>query len=85
MASTLQIRSIDPALAAAAKAEAARRKLTLSDYLKELIAQDLSARSATERRRQLYAEITGAPPTVRVSSEDVVAALDSVRREMGTA
>lgn len=84
MSTTLQIRSIDPALADAARAEAARRHLTLSDYLKELISQDLAGRSAADRRRQLYAEITGAPRPVRLTSGDVLAALDEVRGEMGT-
>lgn len=85
VATTLQIRSIDPALADAARAEAARRHLTLSDYLKDLIAKDLQGRSAADRRRALYAELKDAPRPARLTSADVLAALDEVRREMGTA
>lgn len=82
MSTTLQIRSVETEFAAAAKAEAARRKMSLSDYLKELIRQDLERNSAERRRRELYAEIAhDAPPLV--SRTDTAAALAQVRREMG--
>ena len=85
MSSTLQIRSIDAELADAARAEAARRRLTVSDYLKDLITRDLAARSATERRREVYAQISSAPSAAPVSSDTLLGALDEVRRGMGTA
>lgn len=81
MSTNIQIRSVDDDLAAAAKAEAARRRMSLSDYLKELIAQDLAARSATSHRAALYAEVArAAPPDVR--HEDTAAALQQARREL---
>ncbi|CAN5373214.1 hypothetical protein BH23ACT6_BH23ACT6_18740 [soil metagenome] len=46
MSTTLQICSVDDEFAAAAKAEAARRRMSLSAYLKELIRQDLARSSA---------------------------------------
>lgn len=77
----LQIRSVDDAMAAAAKAEAARRRMSLSDYLKELISQDLGARSAERRRADLYADIARAAPR-HVRQEDTAAALEQARREL---
>lgn len=83
MSTNLQIRSVDETLAAAAKAEAARRHLSLSDYLKQLIQDDLDAQSAAARRAQLYAEIATNPPLSAVTAEDTSAALQQARQEMG--
>lgn len=82
MSTTLQIRSVDNELAAAAKAEAARRRMSLSDYLKELIRQDLARSSAEQRRRELYDEITRTAPT-GVGRAATATALAQARREMG--
>lgn len=83
MATNLQIRSVDKEMAAAAKAEAARRRMSLSDYLKSLIARDLAERSATRRRAVLYAEIAETAPR-DVRHEDTASALADVRAEMRT-
>ncbi len=82
MSTNLQIRSVDDEFAAAAKAEAARRRMSLSDYLKELIHQDLTRSSAEKRRRELYDEVARTAPT-GVSREETAAALAEARREMG--
>ena len=82
MSTNLQFRSVDEEMAAAVKAEAARRRMSLSDYLKELIATDLAEHSAARRRAVLYAEIAAtAPGTIRRA--DTAAALAEVRGEMG--
>lgn len=81
MSTNLQIRSVDDGLAAAAKAEAARRRMSLSDYLKELIASDLAQQSSARRRRMLYAEIARTAPQ-GVQREDTSAALAQARQEM---
>ncbi|WP_109474322.1 hypothetical protein [Ornithinimicrobium cavernae] len=83
MATNLQIRSVDEEMAAAAKAEAARRRMSLSDYLKELIARDLAEHVASRHRAALYAEIAETSPR-NVRREDTAGALAEVRREMGT-
>ena len=83
VSTNLQIRSVDEALAAAAKAEAARRRLSLSDYLKELIEKDLQANSITARRERLFAEIRANPPIVGLTAEDTAAAVAQAREEMG--
>lgn len=57
---TIRVTSVDDDLAAAAKAEAARRRLSLSDYVKELISADLAA---VRRRQELYSEIARTAPT----------------------
>lgn len=69
---TIRITSVDDELAAAAKAEAARRRLSLSDYLKELIAADLAA---VRRRQELYSEIARTAPThvTRLDTEGALA------------
>lgn len=77
----LQIRSVDENLAAAAKAEASRRHLSLSDYLKELIEKDVRANSAVARRERLWAEIRANPP-LHVSRKDILAARDDARRDL---
>ncbi len=82
MSTNLQIRSVDDEFAAAAKAEAALRRMSLSDYLKELIRQDLTRSSAEKRRRELYDEVVRTAPT-GVSREATAAALAEARREMG--
>ncbi|MCK0112628.1 hypothetical protein MWU75_10795 [Ornithinimicrobium sp. F0845] len=83
MATNLQIRSVDAEMAAAAKAEAARRRMSLSDYLKELIASDLAAHADARRRAALYDEIARTAPRTG-TREDTAAALATVREEMGT-
>lgn len=83
MSTNIQIRSVDDGLAAAAKAEAARRRLSLSDYLKELISRDLSVQDGVERRARLYAEIAANPPLPEVTADDTAAALAQARAEMG--
>lgn len=82
MSTNLQIRSVDDEFAAAAKAEAALRRMSLSDYLKDLIRQDLTRSSAEKSRRQLYDEVARTAPT-GVSRAATAAALADVRREMG--
>lgn len=82
MATTLQIRSIDEGLAAAARAEAARRRMSVSDYLKELITRDLAARSAVERRRAMYDAIRAANARPGIGRESILAARDAARVEM---
>lgn len=82
MSTNLQIRSVDDELAAAVKAEAARRRMSLSDYLKELIAKDLAGHSAARRRERLYAQIAQTAPG-HLSHEDTAEALAAVRRDMG--
>lgn len=82
MSTNIQIRSVDDELAAAAKAEATRRRMSLSDYLKELIEQDLGARSAARHRADLYAQVSlSVPATVRRA--DTAAAVKRARRELG--
>lgn len=81
VATNIQIRSVDETLAAAAKAEAARRRMSLSDYMKELLIRDLDAVSAARRRADLYAEITRTAPR-DVSREETRAALEQARQEM---
>lgn len=83
MSTNIQIRSVDDGLAAAAKAEAARRRLSLSDYLKELISRDLAVQNGVERRARLYAEIAANPPLPEVTADDTAAALAQARAEMG--
>lgn len=82
MSTTLQIRSVDNEFAAAAKAEAARRQMSLSDYLKELIREDLARSSAEQRRSELYDEIARTAPT-GVSRAATAAALAQAREDMG--
>lgn len=82
MSTNLQIRSVDNEFATAAKAEAARRRMSLSDYLKELIRQDLARSSAEQRRCDLYDEIARTAPT-GVDRAATAAALAQARREMG--
>lgn len=48
-------------------------------------AEETADRSAAERRRELYEEITRGPAPADVTSADVLAALDEVRTELGTA
>ncbi len=79
----LQIRSVDEALAQAAKAKAAADHLTLSDYVKHLIQRDLDAASRLATMRSLLAEIGEDAPT-HVSRLDTAAALTEARRDMGT-
>lgn len=82
MSTTLQIRSVDNEFAAAAKAEAARRRMSLSDYLKELIREDLARNSAEQRRAELYDEIARTAPT-GVDRAATTAALAQTREDMG--
>lgn len=82
MATTLQIRSIDESLAAAAKAEAARRRMSVSDYLKDLITRDLDARSSAERRRAVYDALRAHPDRPRIDRETLLAARDAARDDM---
>lgn len=81
MATNIQIRSVDDGLAAAAKTEAARRRMSLSDYLKELLTQDLAAVSSARRRAEVYAEITRTAPR-DVTRDATRAALAQARQEM---
>ncbi|OLT44634.1 hypothetical protein BJF86_11815 [Serinicoccus sp. CNJ-927] len=80
VSTNLKISSVDNALAAAAKAEAARRHLSLSDYLKELVEKDLREKDITARRERLFAEIRANPP-LGIHSEDTLAARDEARRD----
>ena len=79
----LQIRSVDEALAREAKARAARSHLTLSDYVKNLIQQDLQSAAAIQEMRALLAEIQEDEQTL-VPKSATASALADVRREMGT-
>lgn len=81
MTTNIQIRSVDDDLAAAAKAEAARRRLSLSDYLKDLIVKDLEAGAALDRRQALYAEIARTAPT-HVTRDETARALEQARRDL---
>ncbi len=56
--------------------------MSLSDYLKELIRQDLARSSDEKRRRELYDEVARTAPT-GVSRSSTAAALAEARREMG--
>lgn len=84
MATTIQIRSVDEALARAAKEEAARRGMTLSDYLKDLIAADLDEEARLAGQRRVLDEIASQEPVADLTPAATLKALRDVRREMGT-
>lgn len=84
MATTIQIRSVDKALARAAKEEAARRGMTLSDYLKGLIAADLDEEARLAGQRRVLDEIASQEPVADLRPAATLEALRDVRREMGT-
>lgn len=84
MATTIQIRSVDKALARAAKEEAARRGMTLSDYLKGLIAADLDEEARLAGQRRVLDEIASQEPVADLTPAATLEALRDVRREMGT-
>lgn len=57
--------------------------MSLSDYLKELIASDLAAHADARRRAVLYDEIARTAPDT-VTRHDSAAALAAVRQATGT-
>lgn len=84
MGTNLQIRSVDESLAAAVKAEAARRRLSLSDYLKTIIERDLESSSAARARRRMYDTVSASPLRGLATRAQIADSLAAARRDSGT-
>jgi hypothetical protein len=82
MATDIQVRAVDDALAEAAKARARSTDRSLSAYVRDLIRDDLTRAEAHRRNREVLAEIAADPNRPRLSREQVDAALADARRDL---
>lgn len=78
----IQVRSVDDALARAARERAAASHRSLSGYIKDLIERDLAESRARDALQAVLDEIEADEPW-GVEEADVLAAVRDGRRDMG--